>query len=260
MEPTDITIEILKDIRAEIRETRLDLSHRLDETNGRLDQTNERLDTMREELSRRIVDSEIRTSTAITELTGTVHEMTEVLRASHDLRPPHPRGRAQQGHPLARRQLHRRHQPGMGAVCGLDLPGHLPHCVPQVVHQWGSRGLHHAEGRRGHSSDHPARESVRAARERLRATLHGDPSRERGRLLLEDPHGRRLQGQRLALGHIRRQCREDYLGRVTRLRQVTRRFCGSTWGAGPQVDLNAAGRRDVDPGVPRVVSPSSRLD
>ncbi len=38
-------------------------------------------------LSRRIVDSEIRTSTAIVELAGTVHEMTEVLRASHDLRP-----------------------------------------------------------------------------------------------------------------------------------------------------------------------------
>jgi chromosome segregation ATPase len=94
MEPTDLTIEILEDIRAEIRETRLDLSQRLDatngrldQTNGRLDQTNERLDTMREELSRRIVESEIRTSTAITELAGSVHDMTVVLRASHDLRP-----------------------------------------------------------------------------------------------------------------------------------------------------------------------------
>jgi uncharacterized protein Yka (UPF0111/DUF47 family) len=73
MEPTDLTIEILKDIRTEIRDTRQDLSVRLD--------------TMRNELSRRIVESEIRTSTAITELAGTVHEMTKVLRASHDLRP-----------------------------------------------------------------------------------------------------------------------------------------------------------------------------
>lgn len=94
MEPLDITIEILKDIRTEIREARLDLSQRidatngrLDVTNGRLDQTNERLDTMREELSRRIVESEIRTSTAITELAGTVRDMTVVLRASHDLHP-----------------------------------------------------------------------------------------------------------------------------------------------------------------------------
>jgi hypothetical protein len=28
MEPSDITIEILKDIRSDIRETRVDLSHR----------------------------------------------------------------------------------------------------------------------------------------------------------------------------------------------------------------------------------------
>ena len=87
MEPTDITIEILKDIRDGVRQ----VSQRLDETNvhlgGRIDATNERLDAMREELSRRIVESEIRTSTAITALAGTVQDMTEVLRASHDLRP-----------------------------------------------------------------------------------------------------------------------------------------------------------------------------
>ncbi len=76
MGPTDVTLEILKDIRTEIRQTRQDLSVRLDQSNERLD-----------ELSRRIVESEIRTSTAITELAGTVHEMTGVLRTSHDLRP-----------------------------------------------------------------------------------------------------------------------------------------------------------------------------
>jgi len=42
---------------------------------------------MREELSRRIVESEIRTSTAIADLAGSVREMTDVLRATHDLRP-----------------------------------------------------------------------------------------------------------------------------------------------------------------------------
>jgi cellulose biosynthesis protein BcsQ len=69
MEPTDITILILTDIRDQAK------------------LTNERLETMREELSRRIVESEIRTSTAITELAGTVRDMTHVLRASHDVRP-----------------------------------------------------------------------------------------------------------------------------------------------------------------------------
>jgi hypothetical protein len=83
MEPTDITIEILKDIRAAIGDT----NERLEGTNDRLDQTNARIDLLRDELSRRIVESEIRTSTAITALAGTVVDMTEILRAAHDLRP-----------------------------------------------------------------------------------------------------------------------------------------------------------------------------
>jgi hypothetical protein len=69
MEPTDLTIEILKDIRAGIDSLRED--------------TNARLDLM----SRRIVESEVRTSTAIVDLAGTVREMTTVLRAQSDLRP-----------------------------------------------------------------------------------------------------------------------------------------------------------------------------
>lgn len=43
-ETADLTIEILKQIRDEIRVTRADLSARIDETNARLDQTNARLD------------------------------------------------------------------------------------------------------------------------------------------------------------------------------------------------------------------------
>ncbi len=83
MESTDLTIEVLKGIRQEVRE----LGSRVDGTNVRLDSTNERLEAMSTELSRRIVESEIRTSTAIADLAGTVREMTSVLRASHDLRP-----------------------------------------------------------------------------------------------------------------------------------------------------------------------------
>ena len=80
MRPTNITIKILEGIRDEIRTTRTDLSDRIDQTNGRLDE-------MRTELSRRIVESEVRTSTAITDLAGTVRDLTVVLRAQGELRP-----------------------------------------------------------------------------------------------------------------------------------------------------------------------------
>jgi hypothetical protein len=94
MQPTDITTEILIGIRDEIRST----NARLDQTNARLDDmrgelrdeirtTNSRLDEMRAELSKRIVDSEIRTATAISDLAGTVREMTGVLRTQAELRP-----------------------------------------------------------------------------------------------------------------------------------------------------------------------------
>lgn len=76
MEPADVTIEILKGIRDEVKQT-----------NARLEQTNTRIDAMRNELSHRIVASEVRTATAITDLSFTVREMTDVLRAQHDMRP-----------------------------------------------------------------------------------------------------------------------------------------------------------------------------
>jgi methyl-accepting chemotaxis protein len=40
----NMTVEILKQIRDEIRTTRTELSSRIDQTNQRLDQTNQRLD------------------------------------------------------------------------------------------------------------------------------------------------------------------------------------------------------------------------
>jgi hypothetical protein len=94
MEPTDLTIEILRGIRDEVRST----NERLDETNERLDkvehaltqridQTNERLEVMREELSKRIVESGIHTATAIADLAGTVREMTGFLKSTLELRP-----------------------------------------------------------------------------------------------------------------------------------------------------------------------------
>lgn len=82
MEPKDLTLEVLRDIRAEGRKT----NERLDKTNERLNETNARLEAMREELSRRIVESELRTATAITDLAGSVREMTTLLREDRDLR------------------------------------------------------------------------------------------------------------------------------------------------------------------------------
>jgi len=38
-------------------------------------------------VARRVVESEVRTATAITELHGTVHDLVDVLRAQHDVRP-----------------------------------------------------------------------------------------------------------------------------------------------------------------------------
>jgi hypothetical protein len=72
----DTTLAVLKDIRGEIRST-----------NGRIDVVTDRLDALREELSRRIVESEVRTSTALTDLAGTVGELTAHLKGQHDLRP-----------------------------------------------------------------------------------------------------------------------------------------------------------------------------
>ena len=49
---TDITIEILREIRDGIHDLRGDFNLRLDQTNARLDQTNERLDQTNERLER----------------------------------------------------------------------------------------------------------------------------------------------------------------------------------------------------------------
>jgi uncharacterized protein Yka (UPF0111/DUF47 family) len=90
MEPSDLTIEVLKSIRDEVRATneRMDgLRDDVHATNGRIDAL--RADTQQgfSEVSRRIVESDVRTATAITDLAGTVRDMTAVLRAQHDLRP-----------------------------------------------------------------------------------------------------------------------------------------------------------------------------
>ncbi len=83
MPPVDLSVHLLTQIRDAVAET----NARLDQTNARLDQTNVRLEEMREELSARIVESEIRTSTAITELAGAVNGVVSLLREQRDLAP-----------------------------------------------------------------------------------------------------------------------------------------------------------------------------
>ena len=71
MEPTDLTIEILKDIRDEARLTR-----------GEVHQTNERL----ERLERRHTESEIRLATEVVGVAGAVRELRDLLRDDLALR------------------------------------------------------------------------------------------------------------------------------------------------------------------------------
>jgi hypothetical protein len=59
----------------------------LGQTNARLDQTNERIDALGESLGRRIVESEMRTATAIGDLAGSVQKMTGVSKEALELRP-----------------------------------------------------------------------------------------------------------------------------------------------------------------------------
>ena len=76
-EPMNLTVRVLKEIRDEVRRT----NEQLGATNQRIDATNERLEAMHAGLSQRIVESELRIATAITERAATVREMTSMLRA-----------------------------------------------------------------------------------------------------------------------------------------------------------------------------------
>jgi hypothetical protein len=90
MSPTDVTIEILKSIREEVKSVREGVTSVRDEVTSVREEvraTNTRLDATRTELSGRIVESEVRTAAAITDLHGTLREVLDVLRDQHDLRP-----------------------------------------------------------------------------------------------------------------------------------------------------------------------------
>lgn len=89
MEPENLTLEVLKEIRDDGKRNgeRIDETNaRLNETNARLNETNVRLESLRDDLGRRIVESELRTATAITDLSGSVRELISVIKEDRDLR------------------------------------------------------------------------------------------------------------------------------------------------------------------------------
>jgi phage shock protein A len=86
VEPTDLTVTILREIRDGIRQTNERLDQTRAELSARIEQTNERLDQTREELAARITQSDIRTATALVRLAGAVDSVKELLADRLDLR------------------------------------------------------------------------------------------------------------------------------------------------------------------------------
>jgi len=74
MEPTDLTIQILREIRDEIRTTREELSGRIDQTNARLDK-----------VERRQSESEVRLSTELIAVAQAVEKVRVLLAERNDI-------------------------------------------------------------------------------------------------------------------------------------------------------------------------------
>jgi len=82
MESDDLTIHVLREIRDEIRGTNRRVDNLEAHLTERIDQTNVRIDRLTE----RVVESEIRTATAITGLAGTLDGVRDLLKDRLDLR------------------------------------------------------------------------------------------------------------------------------------------------------------------------------
>jgi chromosome segregation ATPase len=85
----DITIEILREIRDDVRgaHARIDgTNQRIDRLDDRMERMEQRLDRRIDEVGRRIVEVELRTATAITDMHGTLREVRDLLVDRFDLR------------------------------------------------------------------------------------------------------------------------------------------------------------------------------
>ncbi len=98
-ERVNLDMEMLKQVRDEVHghrarfdalEGRMDrLEGRMDRLEGRMDRLEGRmdgLDSRMDELGRRIVESEVRTATALTALSGQVGELVQMLKDDRNLR------------------------------------------------------------------------------------------------------------------------------------------------------------------------------
>jgi hypothetical protein len=82
MEPTDLTIEILKGIREEVRKT----NERLEVTNDRLDELRTDLVDRIEGVERRQTATEVRLATELIAVGSAVREVRDLLREDRGLR------------------------------------------------------------------------------------------------------------------------------------------------------------------------------
>lgn len=80
VETRDVVPELLIAIRDEMKTTRIELSARIDATNERLDATRTELSGRIDRLEKRQTESEIRLSTAIAGLAGTLGEVRDLLK------------------------------------------------------------------------------------------------------------------------------------------------------------------------------------
>jgi chromosome segregation ATPase len=82
MDSDDLAIRVLVEIRDELHKGLREVRGEIQQTNERLDRVESRLDQQ----GQRIVESEIRTATAITELHGTMRDIHALLKGQLDLR------------------------------------------------------------------------------------------------------------------------------------------------------------------------------
>lgn len=75
MAPTDLTTEILIQIRDELKSTREELSSRIDQTNSRL-----------ERVERRQTESEVRLASELVNVVSAVNQLKDLIVADRDLR------------------------------------------------------------------------------------------------------------------------------------------------------------------------------
>jgi hypothetical protein len=93
MEPSDITVAILRGIRDEVHALREDANARFGETNAHLDAMRDGLEALRDdtkshfqELDRRRIETEVRLSTEIVAVAGAIREVRDLLRDDLTLR------------------------------------------------------------------------------------------------------------------------------------------------------------------------------